>query len=288
MFGFQSARVAAPAENLVRCVAVAGLLCFPALLRAEAWTQEAGHGQLILTASFFDIGTFFNPASKIQPFDYGGRFRKYELNPYLEYGLTPRVTAVLNVRIPYLEYSNDFNAQRSLGFGDIEAGLRRRFNSQESATVFSGQMTVLFPTYSMDRNPPPGNGQVDVDTRLLLGRGITFARRHGFWEIAGAYRYRSGPPADEFRSDATVGLDLTHRLMVMVQYFGITGLQNGRPFQVGTNPNVQSDFDLYKAQISLVVRMPHRTRFQIGWLDAFAGRNTGHGQEAIIAFWKDF
>ncbi len=288
MFGFHTGRRGASDYSLIRCVAVTVFLCLPALLHAEAWTQEAGHGQLILTASFFDIGTYFNSASKIQPFDHGGRFRKYELNPYLEYGLTSRTAAVINVRIPYLQYSNDFNAQRSLGFGDIEVGLRRRFNSQESSTVFSGPMTVLFPAYSMDRNPPPGNGQVDVDTRLLLGRGITIARRHAFWEIAAAYRYRSGPPADEFRSDATVGFDLTHRFMVMIQYFGITGLQNGQPFQVGTNPNVQSDFDLYKGQISLVIRMPHNTRFQIGWLDAFAGRNTGHGQESIIAFWKDF
>ncbi len=275
-------------HGLVQFACFAAFFCFPLLLRAEAWTQEAGHGQFILTASFFDIGTCFNQASKIQPLDYSGRFRKVELNPYLEYGLTSRVTVILNVRIPFLEYSNELNVQRSAGFGDIEIGLRRRFNSMESPTVFSGQLSVLFPAYSADVNPPPGNHQVDVEARFIVGRGVTIAQRHAFWEFAVAYRYRSEQPADQFRSDATFGIDLTPRLMLLAQYFGITGLQNGEPFLVGDNPNLQSDFDLYKGQLSLVLRMPHKTRFQVGWLDAFAGRNTGHGQELLVAIWKDF
>jgi protein XagA len=275
-------------RGLVQFFCSAAFLSSPLLLRAEAWTQEAGHGQFILTASFFDIGTYFNQASKIEPLDYAGRFRKFELNPYLEYGLTSRFTAVLNVRIPFLEYSNEFNLQRSAGFGDIEIGLRRRFNSMESPTVLSGQLSVLFPTYPADLNPPPGNHQVDVEARFIVGRGITITHRHAFWEFAAAYRYRSEQPADQFRSDATFGIDLTPRLMLLAQYFGITGLQNGEPFQIGSNPNLQSDFDLYKAQLSVVIRTPHKTRFQVGWLDAFAGRNTGHGQELLIAIWKDF
>ena len=59
-------------------------------LDARGWPWAIDSDRLLLRHRHL-----FQSASKIQPFDYGGRFRKYELNPYLEYGLTPRVTAVL-------------------------------------------------------------------------------------------------------------------------------------------------------------------------------------------------
>jgi hypothetical protein len=74
----------------------------------------------------------------------------------------------------------------------------------------------------------------------------------------------------------------------MAQYFGITGMRNGTPLETGGNPNVQSDFDLYKSQFSLVTRLQAHMRLQTAWVTAFAGRNTGAGHTLLVAFWRDF
>ena len=264
-------------------------LC-PSPLRAGAWTQAAGHGQLIVNLSFTQIGHGFDGNGHIQPFGYGGQFRKLEINPYFEYGVTPRTTLLVNAFLPTQRFSSEWGSASSFGLGDVETGVRRRLNSADSRTAVSAQFTVQFPTYSTDRSPAPGNHQMDLSGGLLAGRGFDFGRRHGFFSVAGAYRRRQGPPADQFRSEATFGIDLHPRLSMLAQVFGITGIRNGAANSavVVTNPNLRSDFDLYKTQLSLVVRLNRHTHVQAGWVSAFAGRNTGHGSTAILALWRDF
>jgi len=230
----------------------------------------------------------FDEAGNPMPFGYDGRFRQFNLNPYLEYGLTPRTTLVANANAPWLNFSNRFSTQSSAGLGDVEAGLKRRLNSVESPWAFSAQFTVLFPTYSANRSPSPGNHQLDLESRVMAGHGLTWAKRHAFYELGLAYRYRNGAPADQVRSDASIGIDATHWLMVMGQFFAIKGMRNGEPLTVTSNPNAQSDFDLYKYQPSLVFNLGRGTRLQTGWNSSFSGRNTGRGHAAILSLWKTF
>ena len=267
---------------------VAGVLfCISTQGFAGAWNQDVGHGQLIFTSSFFQTSSQFDANGATQHFGGDGKFRQFNLNPYFEYGLTQRNTLVMNANAPFLKFSNDFGSETSAGIGDMEVALKRRFNNVESAWALSGQITVSFPAYGADRNPAPGNHQEDVETRFLLGRGLMIAHHKMFWDAETAYRYRSGAPTDQIRADITGGFDITPRFMAMAQFFAIKGLRNGDLFST-TNPNAQSDFDLYKSQLSLVAKVSHTLRLQAGWCDAFSGRNTGRGHTAILAVWKTF
>lgn len=270
----------------IAALVLAGLV--PMSLRADAWTQEQGHGQFIVTSSIFETSRAFDQNGNVARFDYTGSFRQFLLNPYLEYGLTNRTTLVVNAFVPFLAFSNEYGRQSSAGLGDVETGIRRRFNSSESPMPVSAQLNILFPTYPADRQPAPGNHQVDVESKLMVGRSARFGGHTGFWSFGGGYRYRTGAPADQLRSDATLGMDVSKRFMVMAQFFGITGIRNGAPLRFDGNPNAQSDFDLYKGQLSLITRLAPRTRLQIGWNDTLAGRNTGRGETFLIALWQDF
>jgi hypothetical protein len=256
-------------------------------LHGAAWTQEQGHGQIILNFSFMDSSRWFDASRKLQSFGDHGSFRQVELNPYVEYGLNSKTTLVLNTLVPWMRYANDYGSAGSGGLGDTELGVRRRLTG-ESRTVVSLQFTVKFPMYSAARTPAPGNHQVDLEPGVTVGRGGTLAARHVFAGGGAAYRRRNGAPADQFRSDVTVGMDFNRRFTGLVQYFGITGLRNGAPVRTGGNPNVQSDFDLYKAQFSVVTRIQSHIRFQMGWVASFAGRNTGAGGALLAALWRDF
>jgi hypothetical protein len=252
-----------------------------------AWNQEQNKGLVVFTFSFLQTQTEFGFAGGRRPFGYGGQFRQISSSLYFEYGLSRRYTVVSNINAPVLKFSNQYGSSDSAGPGDIEVGIRRRLNSLESRWPLAAQVTTQFPAYPAARNPAPGNHQEDVEGRLLLGRGGRWGGHPAFLDVEGAFRYRSGPPADQVRADCTGGLDLSHRWMVMAQVFAIKGLRNGDAFNT-SNPNAQSDFDLYKGQLSLVARAGHGVRVQVGWNYAIAGRNTGTGQTPLISLWKTF
>jgi protein XagA len=188
-------------------------------LHAGAWNQPPGHGQLIFTSSFFQTSDTFDASGSVTPFGDGGTFRQVLLNPYFEIGLSRHYTLVVNGNAPLLKFSNTYGSQSSAGLGDMEVGLKRRLNSNESQWAISAQLTTMFPAYSANRNPAPGNHQEDVEARILIGRGTTWSHRNFFWDTEAAYRYRSGAPADQFRGDATAGINLTQRVMLMGQIF---------------------------------------------------------------------
>jgi hypothetical protein len=253
---------------------------------AGAWTQDAHHGQLIINTSYFSTSHVFSSNGHIQPFAFNGTFQQFQINPYFEYGVTSRNTLVVNLWAQHLHYADQFHNLNSVGAGDIEVAVRRRFNSPTSLWAASGQLLVLFPAYSTSTTPAPGNHQEDFEGRALLGRGNPW--RKAYWDAEVAYRYRIGAPADQFRVEAAAGFDVFPRLKVIGQFYAIKSMQNGTPLTANDNPNAQSDYDLYKSELSLVFQIHPHTRLQAGWVDAFSGRNTGHGSTALIALWKSF
>lgn len=261
---------------------------FPAWLQAGAWTQDAHHGQLILTVSFLQTSRTYDETRAIRKFENDGSFRQIVLNPYLEYGLSPCNTLVLNIQTDFLNFQNAYDAWSSAGFGDMEIGIKRRLNSRESPWALSGQITGMFPAYPETRIPAPGNHQQDIETRFMLGRGADLRGRHVFWDIQAAYRKRFGAPADQIRSDLTAGINLSRKVMAMAQVFNAWSMHNGTSLDRIINPNAQSDFDVHKLEASIVLSATPRTRFQAGWTGTLAGRNVGRGQTLTMALWKDF
>ena len=258
----------------------------PRSVYAGAWTQDAQQGQIIMNTAYFSTAHVFSSNGQVQPFRLKGKFQQFQINPYFEYGLTSRNTLVVNFWAQHLQYADQFHNFNSIGVGDVEVALRRRFNSLKSPWVMSGQMLILFPAYSASTTPAPGNHQEDFEGRALLGRGNPWHK--SYWDAEVAYRYRNGAPADQFRAEAAAGFDVFPRTMLIGQFYAIKSMQNGTPLTPNDNPNEQSDYDLYKSELSLVFQIHPRTRIQAGWVDAFSGRNTGRGNEALIALWKSF
>ena len=259
-----------------------------ATAHAGAWNDRPAHGQLIMTTSLFRSWDQYGTNGRRSPFANAGRFQQIQFGDYLELGLSPRWTLALNLPISNLQYSDTFSKQESGAFGDLEIGIRRRLNGVGSPWAMSGQFTVTVPGYKATLDPAPGNDQEDIEGRLLVGRGANFGERHWFWDGEVAYRYRTGAPADQVRGDFTAGVDVLSRVTLLGQFYSIKGLRNGEPVTPNSNPNAQSDFDLYKAQGSLLVGVRRATRVQMGWGHTLAGRNTGRGGVYILGFWQSF
>ena len=271
-------------------VACAVLTCTLGIRNAHAgaWDQPPGHGELIVNTSLFNAWDQYGAKGARSPFGYAGRFKQIQVGDYIEVGLPKRFTLVANVPISYLSFRNDYNNSTGGRLGDLELGLRRRLNRKNSSWALSGQFTATAPLYAAMDNPAPGNHQTDLEGRLLVGRGSAWGERRLFWDGEAAYRARTGAPADQLRGDLTGGASVTPRVMVLGQFFSIKGLRNGTPVAQITNPNAQSDFDLYKVQGSLLIGIAHRARLQAGWGHTLAGRNTGRGGTYIIGLWQSF
>ena len=255
---------------------------------AGAWTYKPGQGQVIFTTYWYGATDGYGPNGTLTPFSNRGRFRQIEAEAYLELGLTKRLTLVMDVPVGNLQYRDQKSAYSNEGFGDATVAARLRLNHAVSPWAISGQFTASVPGYKEPENPAPGNYQNDFEGRFLLGRGFDIHEHHVFFDGEAAYRYRDGAPADQLRGDVSTGVDAFRGVQIVGQMFSIKGLRNGSPVGPNSNPNAQSDFDLYKAQGSLVIKVFRTSHLQFGAGQTFAGRNTGRGATFVIGLWQRF
>jgi hypothetical protein len=256
--------------------------------KAGTWPESDGHALMIYSVSWFQSRSGYGPTGQVSRYGANGLFNQILVTPYIDLGITRRTSVSFNPALSHLVSKDAFNSQSGGGFGDVELSVRHQFATLESGWLLSGQGTWMFPAYSLARNPAPGNHEQDFEGRLLAGRGGAVWGKPAFVDLQAGYRYRSGAPADQVRADGTVGFTVIPKLTVMGQFFGIKGMRNGSPVRPNSNPNAQSDFDLYKGQGSVLIRATSLTTVQLGWGNTIAGRNTGKGSTIVLALWRSF
>lgn len=260
-------------------------LAAPSPARAGAWTQKEGEGQAILTLSRYQADSFWDADRNKQDQQ---RYTKWELTPYLEYGLTDWLTLGAQPSFQHVESKdNDGGTSRNSGLADTEIFLRERL-WQQDGSVFSIQQWVKVPGgYDKRDMPGLGYGQVDAELRLLYGWGGTAFGLSVFIDGEAGFRKRWESPADEVRMDLTAGIRPIPRLLLMAQSFNTIGLRNadrGGPLVLPSAP----DYDLHKIQLSAVVDLDERFSLQLGGYKDIAGRNTGSGSALLAALWIKF
>jgi hypothetical protein len=269
-----------PAGRLVcRAAVLAGLLAVwnSRGLHAGPWPQPEGQGLIINSFSFLQAR---NLAGVSNPAFGGGTFRRFEIDNYTEYGLTNTVTlsAAFSGQSRQLETAG--TTRSTEGFGDVELGARAAV-WQTGNWVVAAQGLVEVPTgYDPNVDPALGNGQVDLEPRLLIGRGFSIGTWPGFAEIEAGYRFRLGSPADQLRVNATVGVHPASSWMLMVQSYTIIGMGNGSPR--GT------DFNLSTLVVSAVYDFSPRWSVQFGAVSDIASRNYNGGNGVFAAVWWKF
>ncbi len=242
--------------------------------RAGPWSPPEGHGFVINSFGFMQAQNYAgipNPA-------YGsGTFRRFEYGFYGEYGLADRLTLV---GAAGLQQRNLDTAGSTFGVGDVDLGLRGAV-WQKGNWAVAAQGVVKLPTgYDPYANPALGNGQVDLEPRLLIGRGFSLGSWPAFFDAGVGYRFRTGSPSDQLRFDATVGVHVAPRWMLMLQSYNIIGMQNEAPG--GT------DFNLSTLLVSAVYEIAPAWSVQLGGFSEIASRNYNTGNGVFAAIWWRF
>ncbi len=247
---------------------------------AGAWSTGRGRGQVISTSLFDRAVRGFDESGVL------GRavdFTKWEENFFLEYGLADHTTLVAQTVWQDLTYSTSGQQADFSGFGESYLGVRQLV-WQDKKTVLSGQMGVfLAGGGEVIADADLGFGDASLEMRGLLGRSVKFSGRDGFAELQIARRLRQKPFPNEWRAEASAGLDISPNLQIMGQGFYAKVKTRGQNL-----PTSIRDNERLKLQASLVVRRSAKTSWQFGAFETVRGKSIIRERGGFFAVWTRF
>lgn len=244
-----------------------------------AWTQPAGHGQVILNGFYSTSHSYYDNRGRkfSQP-----AYSKYEINPYIEYGLTDSITLGANLSAQAAKQSDYFNT----GLGDSEFFARLHVAEIHGLQISLQPLVKLPSPESRDEFPMIGSRHPDGEIGLSLGYGFDLFGQHHFANLDTAYRHRLGAPKDQLRLSPTLGIGLSQHWMVLPQLF-ITR-RTDAPANAGFTQSTGDDYSETKLQLSAVYRMNSHLTLQAGAFSQLKGKNTGSANGVLLGVWRSF
>ncbi len=254
-------------------IVLALLVCSAGAAQAGAWTQKRGHWQVITTTIYGDAPTAFdgkgNTGISLQ-------FDKALLLNAAEYGLTNRITLLLNTETAYAR-SHLAPSPRVKGLDNAyEGGARFLLSSRHG--MFSVQASYKSAgafNFSVSANSRVAGSAAEL--RFLYGGNFKLAGRDGFFDLQAGQRFLSAPRANETPLDLTAGLWLTPSRMVMLQNFNVIGGGDGQP--------PYGYFRSHKLEVSVVQRLTKRLLVQAGVFYSPLGQNALRERGVVLALW---
>lgn len=222
-------------------------LCSQAL--AGAWTQPQRHYFFKVASSFFSTDEEFNHQGKrLEIMDEqtafeNASFRDINVNTYLEYGLTDRLTLVATLPFKGLSTQRDVliggGAERLkerlhvVGPGDLTLSGRHLLLAAPLTLAVQGgiKLPLLYDERPNNNGPPLGSGTVDGEVHLLAGRSLYPLPSYLTGSIG--YRRRGGRLHDEVIYAAEVGYTVGRALIKLT----LDGVQN-----TSTPPDIAGNF----------------------------------------------
>ncbi len=260
---------------------VVSLLNFtvPSLGLAGAWTQPPGTMYNAISANYFWTERVYDSKGNSAALVNNGKFEDLNFSWYQEFGITKSLTFFSTIPYKTIKYEDDNIKSRTSGVADIDFGLR--FGLLENPIVVSIQGLVKGPwTYDRTDTTPLGNGQLDAEARLLLGRSLH--PLPAYIGIETGYRYRDKSPLDEIRCLVELGLNLSSNLAARFKLDGIFGLDNIKDDDITTNQTLNNDYDLARLEATLSWLLTQGLTIELTWRPTIYGRNTAQGHTVSL------
>lgn len=242
---------------------------------AGAWTAEPG-------ASYQRFGfTAYRARESFSNTPGFERFSDLTASYYGEFGAGEGVTLFAALPLRRVESTSFGFAVRNAGAGDVDLGVKARF--LRKPFVFSGQLSFKAPyLYDARAALPLGNGQEDLEARLLAGKSLG---KWGYIGAEAAYRHRFGAPSDEFRYLLEHGAAIGKRAYVRTKLDVTKALASTAAFpdaQTG-NPRFPLAFNLAKLESTFGWRLSRRAALELSSVTNPFGANTIRGTSVQAA-----
>lgn len=253
---------------------------------AGAWTLEAGKGQLIMTGLYQSADHLWNNRGNKQP---QAEYQKYELNPYMEYGLADGLTVGANLSLQRAQQdaTSVTSSESNWGIGDSEFFVRKRLWQRDGFILSSESLIKLpSPEFSHDGAPGIGSPNPDMGTGLSAGYGFSAHGLNHFAALDTQYRYRFGRQKDQLKIATTVGISTSEKWMVMPQAFFTYRISD--PKTASFTQSSGDDYNQIRLQLSTVYKVREDVSLQFGGFHDVSGKNSGIGKGVLFSVWKQF
>jgi len=186
-------------------------------LSAGPWTLEKGRLYIGLTSVYttFDTIILKTGREKKPP---SGPFNRFNFSLLAEFGILNdlEISALFPYDISIAQNKPDWNLNT---FADSKFGLKFRILREEGdmplTLALGSKIKLPLADYPTDRPTAPGDGQIDIDFALLIGKyfdiGITM-----FTELETGYRLRLETTPNEFFTFFQLGAYLTEMFSVNI------------------------------------------------------------------------
>jgi len=252
-----------------------------------AWLLEEGEELFIQSLYTYKSDTFVD-SEKIKLDTY----YKYELNTYMEHGLTDNVTLGAIALYNFVEQED----LKNKGFGNSEFFIRVGLY-QYYSNVFSIQANVKMPAIPSEELPKIGTKGWDVEWGLLYGKSFA---NNDFLDLGIGYRERfSIELRDQIKWHAKYGFVINEGLTIMPALYGTHKVGNPPKteftYTVGdalpTTIQVyyfENYYDLIKAEITAFYKIDEKWGVQVGGYKDIYTENTFKGYGGIVGLWRKF
>lgn len=248
----------------------------PVAAQAGAWTPATGSAYQKWAVNQFSSDSSFGVSAL------GVRkFTDTNLTYYAEFGLRDDLAFFTSVPVKRLSSQTALGSNSTSGLGDIDLGLRYRLYN--GGPLVLSTAWLLKAPWAYNKNAPValGNGQADIEGRLLLGYSLGSA---GYLGVEGGFRYRAGAPADEYRYLLEYGFNAGDKLYLRAKYDGIEGLKNSTgPRATAGNPTLNLEFNLRKLELTAGWKLGRNLSAEVSGTRNLSGENTLRGTNYALA-----
>jgi hypothetical protein len=258
-------------------------LCSTSQAQAGAWTQQSGHSYNRFAANYYFAERNFNDDGDRKEMANDGEFYDINLNYYVEYGVTDAATVIASAYYKQIEHEDDTIEMKTYGFGDIDLGLKYRLLKLRGGVVAIQGLVKIPELYDEDDSLPLGNGQYDVEARILFGQSLAFLFP-GYCNLELGYRWRFEEPSDEYRYLIEVGSDLGDKWYARAKLDGLISANNGEEMlDARGNPTITTEYDLLKLDMAIGYRIDQAWGCEVVYTPALTGEDTAAGATYTLA-----
>ena len=278
--------ISVPLKKILAVYSVIFGMILPLRGEAAAWLEPKGDGLIIGNIQPYTSCHYWNQQGNLQS---GPCFYQFAVNPYMEYGVTSKFTAILNPT--FLSYSQlNQKSHFALGYATIGG---RFLISKKDYNAFSFQVLYNQPfkseNFGNGLSPSTqytiANEQRYADFRFLYGTGGKFdPKEYNTWyaDIEASYNPYFNGGADQLHFDLMFGWKtLAQRLIFEVQELNAISLHN--PLN-----SLQPNYSLCSIIPNIRYLFKSNWSIQVGVKQDFYGTNVGMGTSPFAALWFVF
>jgi hypothetical protein len=243
---------------------------------AGAWLMPKGDGLAITQLTYFSSDAYWDVAGERTSQD---TFKKWEIQPYVEYGLTDKITIGGSGYLQRVGQSGKDNT----GVADPEFFLRSRlwYNDRE---VLSIQPLIKLPSrfHHNDRVPRGGSKSSDAELSLLYGKSLDIFSNRDYLDMRIGYRLRDRGLEPQYKADIALGVSPWERWQFIpaIRVVQAEMIDDNQAFsQTG-----DLDYDLLKAELTVAYRLDDGGWIQATYFDHMEGSQTGDGNGIALGY----